>query len=291
MMTLDRAVLGRQRDLAGARRRRPAGRLPARLCGDHAGALSAGDRHAAGAGVSRRRLRIPHARAPARRSGTSAFAGGSTLAGFCQGVILGGLIQGIKVENGAFAGGSFDWATPFALLCGLGVLAGYALLGATWLVMKTEGAIAERARAPGEGAARRSCSPSWRRSACGRRSPSRASPSAGSRCRTSAILWPVPVVTALVAFAAWRWLERGREARAVLRLDRAVPARLSRPGDLDLSLSGAADADDLADRRGAGEPDLHAGRHAGAAADHPRLHGAGLLAVPRQGRAEARGYH
>src|SRR5438105_2021515 len=40
----------------------------------------------------------------------------------------------------------FDWATPFAALCGFGVLAGYALLGATWLVMKTEGAVAERAR-------------------------------------------------------------------------------------------------------------------------------------------------
>ena len=75
-----------------------------------------------------------------------AFAAGSTLAAFCQGVILGGLIQGIKVENGAFAGGAFDWATPFAVLCGFGVVAGYALLGATWLIMKTEGAVAERAR-------------------------------------------------------------------------------------------------------------------------------------------------
>ena len=75
-----------------------------------------------------------------------AFAAGSTLAAFCQGVILGGLIQGIKVENGVFAGGPFDWATPFALLCGLGVMAGYALLGATWLVMKTDGTVAERAR-------------------------------------------------------------------------------------------------------------------------------------------------
>src|SRR4051812_38004446 len=48
------------------------------------------------------------------------FAGGSVAAAFSQGVILGGLIQGIRVENGAFAGGSFDWATPFALFCGLG---------------------------------------------------------------------------------------------------------------------------------------------------------------------------
>ena len=76
----------------------------------------------------------------------AAFAGGSTLAGFAQGVILGGLIQGIAVKDGAYAGGTFDWATPFALLCGFGVSFGYALLGATWLVMKTKGPVAERAR-------------------------------------------------------------------------------------------------------------------------------------------------
>ena len=81
-----------------------------------------------------------------RRHWSFVFAAGSTLAAFCQGVILGGLIQGIKVENGAFAGGSFDWATPFAVVCGLGVVAGYGLLGATWLVMKTEGSVANRAK-------------------------------------------------------------------------------------------------------------------------------------------------
>jgi cytochrome d ubiquinol oxidase subunit II len=75
-----------------------------------------------------------------------AFAAGSTLAAFCQGIILGGLIQGVRVENGAYAGGAFDWATPFAALCGLGVVVGYALVGATWVVMKTEGAVAESAR-------------------------------------------------------------------------------------------------------------------------------------------------
>src|SRR5262245_29749493 len=75
-----------------------------------------------------------------------AFVAGSMVAAVCQGLILGGLIQGIKVEDNAFAGGALDWATPFALLCGAGVLAGYALLGATWLVMKTEGAVAERSR-------------------------------------------------------------------------------------------------------------------------------------------------
>src|SRR3981189_1115004 len=81
-----------------------------------------------------------------KRHWTFAFVAGSTLAAFCQGLILGGLIQGIKVENGAFSGGAFDWATPFAVLCGLGLVAGYGLLGATWLVMKTEGSVATRAR-------------------------------------------------------------------------------------------------------------------------------------------------
>src|SRR5437868_7754930 len=77
----------------------------------------------------------------------AAFTIGSTLATFAQGVILGGLIQGIHVQDGAVAGGTFDWATPFAFLCGLPLVAGYGLLGATWLAMKTEGPVAERARA------------------------------------------------------------------------------------------------------------------------------------------------
>ncbi len=75
-----------------------------------------------------------------------AFAGGSITATFMQGIILGGLLQGITVEDVAFAGGTFDWLSPFALFCGLAAVAGYALLGATWLVMKTEGPVAERAR-------------------------------------------------------------------------------------------------------------------------------------------------
>ncbi|HVT56136.1 MAG TPA: cytochrome d ubiquinol oxidase subunit II [Xanthobacteraceae bacterium] len=76
-----------------------------------------------------------------------AFAGGSTLAGFAQGVILGTLVQGVSVENGAYAGGAFDWLTPFSILCGCAVVVGYALLGATWLLIKTEGSVAALARA------------------------------------------------------------------------------------------------------------------------------------------------
>ncbi|TMJ45879.1 MAG: cytochrome d ubiquinol oxidase subunit II [Alphaproteobacteria bacterium] len=138
------------------------------------------------------------------------FTAGSAIAGFCQGLILGGLIQGIKVENGAFAGSAFDWATPFSVLCGFGVLAGYALLGATWLVLKTEGAVAERARAHAKlllvaVLAFMAVVSLW-------------TPLAFERIAARwfsfpniLFLWPVPLVTALVALAAWRWLEAGRE--------------------------------------------------------------------------------
>jgi len=78
-----------------------------------------------------------------------AFAVGSTVAAFMQGAMLGGLVQGIKVENGAFAGGPFDWLTPLAIASGLGVVVGYGLLGACWLVLKTEGELQARARAWG----------------------------------------------------------------------------------------------------------------------------------------------
>ena len=75
-----------------------------------------------------------------------AFSWGSIIAAFAQGVVLGGLLQGITVKNGQFAGGALDWLTPFALLCGFSLVAGYALLGATWLIMKTDGPLRDWAR-------------------------------------------------------------------------------------------------------------------------------------------------
>ena len=78
-----------------------------------------------------------------------AFAGGSAVAGLAQGIALGALLQGISVDEPAraYGGGWWDWLTPFSLLVGLGVVTGYALLGATWLVMKTEGPLQDRMRA------------------------------------------------------------------------------------------------------------------------------------------------
>lgn len=74
-----------------------------------------------------------------------AFIGGSVTATFFQGVALGAYIQGFPVEGRTFAGGPLDWVSPFALFCGLGLLAAYALLGSTWLIMKTEGALQDHA--------------------------------------------------------------------------------------------------------------------------------------------------
>ena len=136
----------------------------------------------------------------------AAFAGGSLVATLAQGAVLGGLIQGIKVENSIFAGGPFDWARPLALLCGLGLTAGYGLLGATWLIWRTEGAVAERARGQAKvllaavlvfmGAV------------------SLYTPLASEEIAARwfsipniLLLWPVPIVTVALAWAAWRWIE------------------------------------------------------------------------------------
>jgi cytochrome d ubiquinol oxidase subunit II len=77
---------------------------------------------------------------------SASFFTGSLVATFAQGVVLGTYVQGIPVTGRAFSGGTFDWLTPFALLTGLGLVAGYGLLGACWLVMKTEGPLQEWSR-------------------------------------------------------------------------------------------------------------------------------------------------
>jgi cytochrome d ubiquinol oxidase subunit II len=74
-----------------------------------------------------------------------AFAGGSWLAALAQGIALGAILQGVQVEGRHYAGGWWDWLTPFSLLTGVSLVAGYALLGATWLILKTEGSLRDRA--------------------------------------------------------------------------------------------------------------------------------------------------
>ncbi|RNJ63541.1 MAG: cytochrome d ubiquinol oxidase subunit II [Porphyrobacter sp. IPPAS B-1204] len=75
-----------------------------------------------------------------------AFTGGSFVAAFAQGMTLGALLQGIEVVDRAYAGSWWDWLTPYTLLTGLGTVAGYALLGSTWLIWKLDGAEQDHAR-------------------------------------------------------------------------------------------------------------------------------------------------
>jgi cytochrome d ubiquinol oxidase subunit II len=119
--------------------------------------------------------------------------------------VLGGLIQGIRVENGQFAGGTFDWLTPFSVFCGLALVAGYALLGAGWLIWKTEGATQVFAREVGHAALllvalMMVVVSAW---------SALTEPAVASRWfawPNLALLAPVPLVTALVIVAIWRSL-------------------------------------------------------------------------------------
>ena len=73
------------------------------------------------------------------------FASGSWLTTLAQGVALGAILQGVRVEARQYAGGWWDWLTPFSILTGISLAIGYALLGATWLILKTEGELRDKA--------------------------------------------------------------------------------------------------------------------------------------------------
>ena len=133
------------------------------------------------------------------------FSLGSALATFAQGAVLGAFIQGFKVKGRDFAGTSWDWLTPFSVLTGVALMFGYGLLGAGWLVIKTEGDLQAWARRMG-----RVCLAGvliaifavsvW-------------TPLANAEIAQRWFAWPnllflapVPVLTALTAYAAWRAL-------------------------------------------------------------------------------------
>ena len=99
---------------------------------------------------------------PHHRKWDIAFAAGSTVAAFTQGLMLGGLLDGIRVEDRQFAGGPFDWLTPFSLMCGLGLVVGYALHRRVLARDEDDG----DARAPVRAACARRCSRASSRSSC-----------------------------------------------------------------------------------------------------------------------------
>jgi cytochrome d ubiquinol oxidase subunit II len=134
-----------------------------------------------------------------------AFCYGSAVATFAQGVVLGAFIQGFKVEGRQFSGTSFDFLTPFSLITGLALLFGYGLLGAGWLILKTEGALQAAARRQGRVCllgvlAAVGVVSIW--------TPfmSQAIAARWFAWPNIAFLAPVPIATAAVALLAWRAL-------------------------------------------------------------------------------------
>jgi cytochrome d ubiquinol oxidase subunit II len=81
---------------------------------------------------------------PHKQFWDKAFSWGSYIATFSQGVCLGAFINGFKVTGPSYMGGAFDWLTPFSLFTGVGLVVAYALLGCTWLIMKTDGSLQRR---------------------------------------------------------------------------------------------------------------------------------------------------
>jgi cytochrome d ubiquinol oxidase subunit II len=139
-----------------------------------------------------------------------AFCGGSLVATFAQGIVLGTFIQGFKVEGRHFTGSSFDWVSPFPIAIGVALMLGYGLLGACWLILKTEGELQD-----------------WARRAAGIclvavlvaiAAVSIWTPLARAEIAQRwfswpniALLSPVPIVTALIAFGEWEALRRRHE--------------------------------------------------------------------------------
>jgi len=76
----------------------------------------------------------------------AAFFCGSVVATLSQGILLGAVLQGIKVEGRAYAGGWLDWLSPFSLLTGVALLSGYAMLGSSWLIGKSHGSLQDHSR-------------------------------------------------------------------------------------------------------------------------------------------------
>ncbi|HEV2677914.1 MAG TPA: cytochrome d ubiquinol oxidase subunit II [Aliidongia sp.] len=139
------------------------------------------------------------------------FCYGSAVATFAQGTVLGSFIQGFQVEGRHFTGTSFDWFTPFSVMTGFALMAGYCLLGAGWLVLKTQGELQAWSRRQGRRAlllvlvaiaavslwtpyAEADIAERW------------------FSWPNVALLAPVPIVALALAFAAWRSFDSRQEA-------------------------------------------------------------------------------
>lgn len=140
---------------------------------------------------------------------------GSLLAAFMQGVILGNFVQGVEVLDRSYAGGPLDWANGFAMLTGVALIFGYALIGATWLIWKCENETQLWAK--------KVARYSMVFVALGLSIVSLYMPFIGERIFNLwfsmpglLLLSPIPVLTSVVFFVLWKDLQSEREVRPFL---------------------------------------------------------------------------
>lgn len=150
------------------------------------------------------------AQAQAKLPWSVSFAAGSLVAAFAQGAVLGSFVQGVQQSGGRFTGGPWDWLTPFSVLTGVGVVAGYMLLGAGWLIYKTDGVLQAwcyrvARRALIAVAAFIAAVSIW--------TPLTEPAIAARWFQWPNVLWlaPVPLLTAVTVYALWRALAHRRE--------------------------------------------------------------------------------
>lgn len=141
-----------------------------------------------------------------------AFTGGSLVAALAQGMTLGALLQGIEVEGRAYAGSWWDWLTPYTLLTGFGTVAGYALLGSTWLIWKLDGEEQAHAR---KLAVRAAVATIGLMGAVSLYNITLNAEYAAHWLATPQIYWvaPVPIVTAIIAVSMLRAITRDRNSK------------------------------------------------------------------------------
>jgi cytochrome d ubiquinol oxidase subunit II len=145
-----------------------------------------------------------------RKHWNRAFFAGSLVATFAQGCVLGKFVLGFDVVGNRFAGTPFDWVQPFVLLVGVGLVFGYALLGSTWIIMKTEGGVRDWAK--------RAARPALVGVLAFIAMVSVWTPLMHAHIAQRWFSWPnmvwlapVPLVTAALALALWRALSRDND--------------------------------------------------------------------------------